>query len=254
MRSLEPGAELDDALTPYLDVDRTPVRSSCWVLANMVAGLDGSASVDGRAGGLSSPADRALFKRLRSLADVVLVGASTVRREGYGPVRVPEDRRAARIAEGRPPSARLAIVSRSLDLDYASAAFTEADPEAPTMVVTGQAADPVRTKEAAEVAEVVIAGDEQVEPAAALAALAERGARVVLCEGGPALLGELVEADVVDELCLTLSPVMGGDPLPVAVSSGGRTLAGFSLGHALVHDDALFLRYQRSDDVSRDGR
>jgi riboflavin biosynthesis pyrimidine reductase len=79
-----------------------------------------------------------------------------------------------------------------------------------------------------------------------MAQLAARGMRRVLCEGGPSWLGELVVAGQVDELCLTIAPMMGGDPLPVAVFPPGAPLTGFTLEHVLREDDTLFLRYERS--------
>lgn len=255
MQRLEGGQVLDDLLAPYAEVERTPPAGRPWVLANMVAGLDGSAAAGGRVGALSDDVDRTVFRLLRSLSDVVLVGAETVRRERYGPVRLPDERRATRVAAGLPAVPRLAVVTRSLDLDFDGRAFAEAEADARTVVVTCEAADPDRLARAATVADVVLAGGERVEPATALAALHdELGAGTVLCEGGPALLGELVDGDLLDELCLTLSPVMGGDPLPVAVSAvpagagagGAPDLARFVLGHVLAHDSSLFLRYTRA--------
>ncbi len=210
----------DDPLAPYRAVERRRVGGRPWVLANMVAGLDGSTAVAGRVGPLTDPVDQELFRALRSVADVVLVGAETVRREGYGPV-----------------SPRLAVVTRSLDLDWAKPVFDGA------LVVTCSASDPARRAAAARVAEVVVAGDERVDVGAALHLL---GADVVLTEGGPSLLGELVADDLLDELCLTLAPVLGGDPLPVAVVPAGAGLRTLRLGHALRHDDTLFLRYERA--------
>lgn len=245
MRTLLPGDELDDVLAPYAAVERVAPPGRPWVLANMVSGLDGSAAAGGRVGDLSDEVDRELFRLLRSLADVVLVGAETVRRERYGPVRLPDDRRRARTEAGRPPVPRLAVVTGSLRLDPAARLFAEADPAARPLLLTVAAADPERRAELEAVADVVVAGEVRVDPADGLAALHDLGARVVLCEGGPALLGELVDGDLLDELCLTLSPVMGGDPLPVAVSGGGPRLARFRLGHALGSGDTLFLRYER---------
>jgi riboflavin biosynthesis pyrimidine reductase len=243
---LEEGGEISDPLEPYQRVDRSAGRGPCWVMANMVAGLDGSASIGGRVGALSSPTDAAILKLLRSLADVVLVGAETVRRERYGPVRLPQERRQGRIAAGRPAVPRLAVVSRSLDLDWGSRAFVDAEPESPTMVVTGAAADPARLAEARSVAEVLVAGEVGVDLGEALKHLAAQGATVVLCEGGPSVLGQLIAADLLDELCLTLSPTMGGDPLPVAVAPEAPSLARFALCHSARDDSTLFLRYERA--------
>lgn len=248
MHELERGAEVPDALGPYLAVDRSRPRHECWVTGHMVAGLDGTAAVAGRVGSLSTTPDQALFRRMRQIADIVLVGAETVRREGYGCVRLDEKARSQRRAQGRSATPPLAVVSRSLAFDWTANVFATAPADAPTHVITCAAADPERRARAAEVAEVVVAGDERVEPVVALRALADLGHRVVLCEGGPSWLGELVAADRLDELCLSLSPMMGGDPLPVSVTPPGAGLAQFALEGAMLEDDTIFLRYERSHD------
>ena len=211
----------------------------------MVAGLDGTASVDGRVGSLSTTPDQALFRRMRQIADIVLVGAETVRREGYGTVRLDEEAQAQRRRQGQSPTPPLAVVSRSLAFDWSAKAFADAPEDARTHVITCAAADPERRAEAEEVADVIVAGDERVEPAAAMQALAELGHRVVLCEGGPNWLGDLVAADRLDELCLSIAPLMGGDPLPVSVTPPGAGLAQFELKGVMGEDDTLFLRYER---------
>jgi riboflavin biosynthesis pyrimidine reductase len=201
--------------------------------------------VQGRVGALSTAPDQALFRRMRQIADIVLVGAETVRREGYGPVRLSEDAQDQRRKHGQSPTPPIAVVSRSLDLDWTAPVFTGAPDGARTHVITCVAADPARRAEAAEVATVILAGDERVEPAIAMRALADLGLRVVLCEGGPTWLGQLVAADRLDELCLSLSPVMGGDPLPVSVTPPGAGLATFELKGVMAEDDTVFLRYER---------
>ena len=211
----------------------------------MVAGLDGTASVDGRVGSLSTKPDQELFRRMRQIADIVLVGAETVRREGYGSVRLDDEAQAQRRRQGQSPTPPLAVVSRSLAFDWTAKAFADAPDDARTHVITCAAADPERRAEAEKFAEVIVAGDDRVEPAAAMAALAELGHRVVLCEGGPSWLGELVAADRLDELCLSIAPLMGGDPLPVSVTPPGAGLAEFELKGTMAEDDTLFLRYER---------
>src|SRR5688500_8563300 len=104
-------------------------------MANMVAGLDGTAAMGGNVAGLSNEVDFELFLRMRGLADVVLVGAETVRRERYGPVRLSPDLAERRRAMGL-PTPRIAVVSRSLDLDLDLPLFTDADPAALPFVVT----------------------------------------------------------------------------------------------------------------------
>jgi riboflavin biosynthesis pyrimidine reductase len=248
VRMLQPGGLIQDPLEPYERVDRTRPDGGPWLMAHMVGGLDGSAAIGGRVGDLSTTPDAELFTLMRTLADVVLVGAETVRQERYGPVRLPLDRVAARRAAGRPDTPPLAVVTRSLELDWTARVFTEAPPGRRTLVLTCAMADPVRLARASEVAEVIVAGQDQVEPAEAMAMLAGLGHHVVLCEGGPTWLGELVSADRLDELCLTIAPLMGGDPLPVSISPPGAPVRHFALRHVLQADDTLFLRYERGRD------
>jgi riboflavin biosynthesis pyrimidine reductase len=245
MHLLQAGAVVTDPLAPYAEVDRTRPEGGCWVMGHMVSGLDGSAAIAGRVSQLSTAPDAALFLLMRALADVVLVGAETIRREGYGPIRLPPEQVAVRHAAGRPGTPVLAVVTRTLDLDWTGRAFTDAAPESRTMVITCAAADAERLERAREVADVVIAGEDRVDPELAARRLAELGHRVVLCEGGPTWLGELVSVGRLDELCLTIAPLMGGDPLPVSISPPGTPLTRFALRHILRDGDTLFLRYER---------
>ena len=253
MRMLVPGPWIGDPLAPYAEVTRSRPDGRCWVMAHMVGGLDGSAAIGGRVGDLSTAPDAELFRLMRALADVVLVGAGTVRAEHYRAVRLPPERAAARVAAGRPATPPLAVVTRSLELDWSARAFADAPPDARTLVITCAAADPARLEQARPVADVIVAGRDRVDPDLALRRLTERGHRVVLCEGGPTWLGELVAAGLVDELCLTLAPLMGGDPLPVSIAPPGAPLARLRLRHVLrsagKDADTLFLRYERGADV-----
>jgi riboflavin biosynthesis pyrimidine reductase len=193
---------------------------------NMIASVDGATAVDGVAGGLGGKADQDLFALLRTLADVVLVAAGTVRAEGYGPSRVP-----------------IAVVTRSCNLDWRSRFFTAQD--ARPVVVTVATAPAEARARAAEVADVVVAGERDVDLAMAVDALGERGWRAVLCEGGPTLNGQLAAAGLLDELCLTLSPRLVG-------GTAKRLLAGpllpgpptLTLASACEQDGFLFLRYR----------
>lgn len=209
----------------------------------MVAGIDGSTAIDGRVRELSSPTDRRLFVDLRSVADVVLVGAETARKEHYGPVVVGDERRAWRLAQGRTPAPRLALVSRSLGLDGLEASLRPEGSDDRGIVLTCESAPATARKRLEEHAEVIVAGTERVDASLAMRSLRERGVEVVLCEGGPSLLGELLAAGLVDELCLTLAPVVGGDPLPVAVLPTDAGVERATLAHVLRAGDDLFLRY-----------
>lgn len=244
MHQLHPSRDLADPLDAYLEVDRSRPRGECWVMGHMVAGLDGTAAVHGRVGPLSTAPDQNLFRRMRQLADVVLVGAQTVRREGYERIRLDAEALHWRLRRGMPPTPPLAVVTRSLRLDWDGPLFAPVPEQGRTLVVTCAEADPQRLRQAERRAEVVIAGQDRVEPRLAVAALAGLGHRVAICEGGPSWLGEVAAAGRLDELCLTISPLMGGDRLPVAVTPPGAGVTGFSLRHVLVEDDTLFLRYQ----------
>ncbi|OAV62118.1 dihydrofolate reductase family protein [Enteractinococcus helveticum] len=244
MKILSPGNTLDDPMATYLAVDRSAPRHECWVAGHMVAGLDGTAAIGGKVGALSTDVDQDLFRRMRQIADVVLVGAETVRKEGYGLVRLSDEAMAARQAAGKPPTPPVAIVSGSLELNWKLKLFREAPEHAKTMIITGESADPAALAEAQQHAEIIFAGKDRVEPDAALQAFAQRGYQVVLCEGGPTLLGELVAADRLDELLLSIAPVMGGDNLPVSLRPDGAGISRFQLQHVMGEDHTLFLRYE----------
>jgi riboflavin biosynthesis pyrimidine reductase len=224
MRQLLPvAADAVDPAVVYADLPVVQGRPS--VRLNMIASLDGAATVDGLSGGLGGPADHRVFAALRALADVVLVAAGTVRAEGYGPSKVP-----------------LAIVTRSCALDLGSPLFSEG---ARTTVLTVAAAPPDRVAAAREVADVLVAGERDVDLHAALQYLGEVGHRDVLAEGGPSLNAQLAAADLVDELCLTIAPrLVGGDSRRI-LAGAPAGMTGFVL-HTVCEDGGyLFLRLRR---------
>jgi riboflavin biosynthesis pyrimidine reductase len=216
----------------------------------MISTLDGAVTMNGRSGMIGGPADRRVFEVLRSLTDVILVGAGTVRAERYGPVRLSDDLRRERLRRGRPEVPPIAVVTLSGNLDWSSPFFVEA--EVRPIVFVPRDSDEGSRQRAQEVADVKVAGEVRVEPRAVLDELARLGLRSVLLEGGPGLNAELVEAQLVDELCLTIAPrVVAGD--------GPRVLAGPELAHPLdlevVHlleeDGFLFFRLSRRPEASR---
>jgi riboflavin biosynthesis pyrimidine reductase len=221
-----------------------PETERAWVRANMVASADGAVTVKGLSGGLSSDGDRQIFGILRGLADVILVGAGTARTEGYGSARPRESWR--KLRRGRPPSPPIAVVTRLLDLDLSGALFTGAPEHARTIVITTETAPADRRARAAENADVVIAGVEKADPAAVISALAARGLTRILTEGGPRLLGQLTTAGVVDELCLSISPMLvGGDACRVVTGALTPEPWRLRLVHVLEQDGSLFCRYVR---------
>lgn len=218
-----------------------------WVRANMISSVDGAAQSDGRSGGLAGPADRALFGVLRSLADVILVGAGTARAEGYGPARASALR--PELRQGRPATPPIAVISGSLDLDPDAPLLTEARADARTIVFTTAAAPASRRAAIARHAQLIVAEPGQMTVSHAIAELGRLGHCAVLAEGGPSLLAQMAGEGVLDELCLTISPLLvGGDARRIL--SGGpaadlvpETLRPLRLAHILAEDDYLFCRY-----------
>jgi riboflavin biosynthesis pyrimidine reductase len=243
-----------------------------WLRANMIESIDGASSLNGRSGGLSGAADRLVFAVLRSLADVILVGAATARAEKYRPVREQEIWPKLR-GERQQPTPPIAVVTRKLDLDLDSPLVAGAPGGARTILLTTEAAPADRREAASAHADVVVTGRDTVPPSAAVQELASRGYRNVLLEGGPALLRQVAEAGLLDDLCLTFSPVLEGGmagrilapppagPAPAVPFMGGGPGSGgssgtaaresaamkLSLAHVLEDDGSLLCRYLRAD-------
>ncbi|GAA3889517.1 pyrimidine reductase family protein [Leifsonia kafniensis] len=227
-----------------LDRYRISDRSAPGVRMNFIATLDGAATRDGLSGALNNADDKQVFDTLRTLTDVILVGAGTVRAEGYGGVRLEPVDAAWRVSQGMPEQPALAIVSSRLEIDPAHPFF--ADAVSRPLVITHAAAPAERRAALAAVADVMICGEAAVDPRLMLAELATRGLGQVLCEGGPHLFGDLLAADCVDELCLSLSPVLdAGNAGRIAVSAAA-TPRPMRLLHSFAAGDMLFLRYGRA--------
>jgi riboflavin biosynthesis pyrimidine reductase len=209
---------------------------------NFVCSVDGAITAGGLSRGLQTPGDNRVYQQLRDLGDVILVGAGTARNEGYGPAHGDSARQARRRALGGTSIPAVAVVSESLDLDPAAPLFTEAI--ARTMVITHAGAPDDRAAALAEVADVIAVGESAVDLPLALMSIARRGLTRILCEGGPHLFGTLLAAGCVDELCLTISPLLVG-PGPGRMVAGPRIAvpAGMRLDHLLEEDGALFCRY-----------
>ncbi|MXW59997.1 MAG: pyrimidine reductase family protein [Acidimicrobiia bacterium] len=229
-----------DPVALYASDSRIPHPDRPWLMLNMVTSADGATSADGVSASLSSPVDRRVFAAIRSVADVVVVAAETVRREGYGPPKSSPEAAADRATRNQAPRPRLAVVSRSLDLDFTAPVFGDSPPPL-LFTVTEPPAD--RLAQAEVVAEVHRMGADRVDLTAAMARIGELGAAVVLAEGGPTLNGQLLDAGLLDEVCWTISPVLaGGDSSRMAKGAPAR-LQQLRLDRVLAQDHTLFLRY-----------
>jgi riboflavin biosynthesis pyrimidine reductase len=229
---------LADAYRPF---DSGPAGPS--VAVNFVTSVDGAVTVDGRTAGLAGPADKAVFRLLRRGCDALLVGAGTLRNERYGALRAGPADGEWRLARGLAEHPLLVVVSGSLDLAPDLAALAGA-PVRP-VVATHRAAPAARRRELEAVADVVPVGEDAVDLAALLRLLGDRGVARVLCEGGPLLLGTLTAADLVDDMCLTLSPVLAGAGAGRITAGPVSALRDLTLRHVLAAGDEVLLRYVR---------
>lgn len=210
-----------------------------WVRANMIATVDGAAwGHDHRSGSINGPADLRVFEVLRALADVVLVGAGTIRAEGYGPLEVPAHVRGLRAEAGCADELVLAVVTRSGEVP------THLRDDAHVLVVTS-AAGARRLDGTVPAERLVVAGTDDVDLRAALADLAGRGLRRILTEGGPHLLADLLAAGLVDDLCVTTSPTAAGPGAGrIVAGDAGPATGGLRLATLLRARDVLVARWR----------
>lgn len=220
----------------------------CWVRANMIASLDGGATDDGKAGGLAGPGDRAIFARMRQEADVILVGASTVRIENYSGAQMSVAERQERQRRGQAEIPPIAIVTHGADFEHDAKIFTRT--EVPPLIMTSRDTVPEARARFGSLAEVVDAsGDhaDRVDPAVVLTIFAERGLRRVLSEGGPSLISLLTEHDLIDELCITIAPILVGGAARRIASGSGEAHTRMRRSHLLTDDEGyLYTRYVKA--------
>ena len=241
MRQVVPDErQIDDPLPLLADDERPAPDGRPWVMANMVTSVDGAYAVDGRSGGLSSAGDRAVFHALRGLADVVLVAAGTARDERYRRPAAEDGAADLRRSRGQDPSARLVVVSRSAHLPDDQPFLTGEGPD--PLVIHPASADISGLPAGVESR---ICGEDTVDLESALRGLAEDGVRWVLCEGGPGLLGQLHQADLLDELFVTFAPhLVGGEQVGILGHAAAADHA-VDLHRLLVDDGSLLVTYRR---------
>lgn len=227
------------------DAYALPGRDGTRVRINFVSSADGAVSLDGRSGALGGETDRALMQVLRTMADVVVVGAGTVRAEGYGGLSVEADDVAWRRARGLDDQPALAVVSGELHLDPRAPFLAQAVRR--PVIVTTDAAAAARGDRFEPVATVLACGAAGiVDLAAMLAAFARRGWTQALCEGGPHLFGALLADDLVDEVCLTVAPRFVGGEAGRIVQGVAESDRSFTLAGVVTDEDGfVFLRYSR---------
>ena len=230
-------------LYPFLPRSRPAGRP--WLMVNMIASADGAVEVDGTSEALGNPADEAVFSAVRACADWIVAAAGTVRADRYGLPRPGEASRRARRAAGRAERPRLAVVSGSLDLDPDLPLFADQRPgDDLPVILTGRDAPAAAVEALGSVAEVVRLDSARPQPGEILAELDRRGAAVVLSEGGPSFNAQFADAGMIDELCLSIAPLVAGGSSPRIVHGSLRTVPlDLSIDHLLEASDTLFVRY-----------
>jgi len=231
-----------DALYAGLTLPAAGPARPGWVALGMVASVDGSATREGRSGALGGAADLLALQRLRDACDVVLVGAGTIRDEGYDALPGTAARRAGRVARGLAPRPRIVIVTASGALDPQLPVF--GDLGHPPLVL---AADDAHLADLEGLAEVRRLGPAPLDGARLVAQLVDEGLPRVTCEGGPRLAAALLAAGRVDEVFLTLSPVLLGGGGPRIVVGALEQATDLTLEEAHEYDGDLLLRYRRAD-------
>lgn len=236
----EPGGEELDPVELQMNYPRG--RSDRpWVMANFVTTIDGAAVVDGGSTAINDEDDKAMFAAMRAVPDFILVGAGTIRAENYRPVTLDERRRQARLDARLEQTPHLVVTTRSLDLDPEARVF--GDPEQRVTVLTDEDAPDDRFAALSEVADVVrlrSTGPEDILHYM-------RMAKVVLCEGGPTLIGQFIAAGLIDEMALTVAPMLVAGSSPrMASGPASDEPVDMRLDRVLYGDRSLFLRYLRA--------
>lgn len=236
LRRLDIGSEVESLTDLYLgDVRQAEGRP--WVMLNMISTLDGATAIDGRSSSIGGTDDLAVFKAIRSVPDVILVGAGTVAAEDYSPVTLDEERRAARVERGLTEVPTLAIVSGRLSIDPEARVF--AHPEFKPMVLTSTEASPAKLAMLGDAADVAILPS--LQPSDILHHLG--AARVVLLEGGPSLNGQFAANGLLDEVNLTVaSAIAGGSSRRIVDGEPVEPLLAMTVDRVLRGDQELFVR------------
>ncbi len=238
LRYLESGDSVD--VLEMLFAESRSKAERPWVMLNMVESVDGATAVKGGASALNDADDRALFLALRAVTDVVLNGAETVRSENLGPIRLDDEMMRFRRGAGLSGEPRMVILTRSLSLDPSQRVFS--DQGRRPAIITGIDADPGRVAKLEEVADIIQI--EELDGTGIVGALGD--ASVILCEGGPTVNSQLIAAGTVDEVNLTVSPLLAlGQSKRVAFGEPLESPTKLRLDRTLVGDQSLFLRFVR---------
>jgi riboflavin biosynthesis pyrimidine reductase len=213
-----------------------------YVIANMIASVDGRATLAGRSGGLGNEADRQIFLDLRTQVDAVMAGTATIGIERYGPLLKSSERKTKRARRGLEPVPLAVTATRTMELPAQAPLFS--DPESRVVVLTNSEREPPPCAARLSIERLpgealdLLAGMERLR--------ARHGVRSLLLEGGPTMLGAMIAAGVVHELFLTRAPklVASGDEPTILEGPTREQPLDLELVSLLADGPYLFLRYR----------
>ena len=228
------GQQLDELELAAQAPDHRP-----YVITNFALTLDGRATIQGRSGAIGSDTDTQMLVGLRTKVDAVMIGAGTMRAVRYGRVVPDPEQRARRDRDGLPHDPLAVVVSGRLDIPWDAPLFTEGGGQVLIFTASETEAPETRTPVS------VVRHRDRVDLAEALAHLrAERGVRTLLCEGGPRVHAQLIEAGLVDELFVTHAPKLAGGEGPGLVTGLPELERPLEVAWLLEQDGELFARYR----------
>lgn len=237
--------DLNQLLETYITDKRNHPSGSPWTMLNMISSKNGLATYNGKSGPLGGPADKALFRTLRGLADVILVAAGTVRSEEYSVPIISEKTAQIRGRLHKAELPTIVVISNSLDLDPFSPLFTSVNYR--PAILTSTSSPKHKEEELRAVADVFSTTGDHVNLAEAIPYLGKSYGPLILVEGGPNLNSQLVELDLFDELCITTSPIVSSDEgSPSITTSAHYDQNEMTLDRILEVDSFSFKRYLRN--------
>jgi riboflavin biosynthesis pyrimidine reductase len=242
MDQLLPHSSANIDTTTSVATEQRESSDGPWVMVNMATSIDGAIEIGGVSGSIGGEGDATLFRALRAIADVIVVGGGTARAENYGPPKLDEGAQAARKARGQAALPTLAVISASLGFDPADRLFEAGH----RPILLTKSSSPSQRLRALEPIADIERFDEDVTPAKAVASLDNRGYKVVLVEGGPALNAQFVDADLIDELCLTIAPKLTAGSSRRLTWGDSDAVRAMRLDRIFADDGELYLRYLRS--------
>jgi len=237
--------EILDLINTYTSDKRIHESGNPWVLLNMVRSSNGLATLNGLSGPLGGTADKALFKALRSIADIIVVGYGTVRDEQYRPPQLTKEYIAKRESLGQSALPTIAIVSNRLNFDERIPLLSST--EYRPVILTSSISSEASRMKTSSAFELFLCGENKVNLREGMATLSSRFGKVVLIEGGPSLNAQFVKDDLFDELCITTSPYSSDDENAVTITTGESYPSGQMLQDRRIElNGFVFTRFLRN--------